>query len=350
MGKMTYESWTGGVDLPLAVQETEERFNKLKTDRAALQAVPILRRYRDTISGIGVTVLGGRVSQTEALAFLLPFANKVGRHNLLRADFIRQTLFRANITDRYKVPLPLIVLSSPSIGSSLRIDPHRNGSNLVADSLERAVDSYANTISRWGVSIVGLLGGSQGGTLALKAPKHFGGNPMRVVAAADPIGTFKTSKADLFRRFSSDGANLRPTVRDAGILPYSDAMGYMSGDGIRSSVESRLRDGKFAANVLAHPRQNFELFAAMTDQTFPVDVRTAITSRGQEGALPVVIGFGNNSPMVDREQLIQTAENAPLQTSQPTNLHVVEVAGTHTWMDNLPLFASFALYAYQQTT
>lgn len=343
--------------LPDAVLEELEEYNQVDPDKMINRA-----RGQAHLGGRGgvtwieedtelelALLTGEGYSETEAVVALSPFGNRVTNARLVGAHFVNKSLVRAGIRDEVGDKLPTLVVGSPSGRSGLDIDPIARRSMKQGDFSPMS-DAVLYAAREQGFSKLRVMGHSMGGVIALDMPysSQWANVEITAVAAGDAVCSkdytvpaMIQGLMNMFDDFGSDSARLREEVRAAGLDAYTRAQSMERPVG---ALRRNLQDIVTGYGALQHPYINWALARGMARATYEQLLSNALAYPPTN---TITVGHGTKDQMLAPFNQVHETTQMLVDSNPTTHVRLVEVVGGHhTWGDNIPAVAAFAIGAF----
>lgn len=338
MNVVEHTVWNPDIDSPIndaSVARVSRLFDGISAEWA-LEHIPVLERERDDLTDIDYVRIGTQSSSSaEVIAVFAPVANGISDHHIIGMDYLRRVIKNADIRDAAGDELSIMFLASPSRHSNYDLGL-MDGARVWRGDFSPVGGLAHDIIRRKGFTKLNTAGHSLGGVIALASAGAAGADmDVNVVAPSDAVcSKLYDSLKQFAKDFGSDADNLTLEVRQAGLSPYTEALGANHTD-----VRRRVDDIGFALGALKW--RNLQLVRGMQRATLP-----ALLHGAAMHAKAVVMGHGSDDQLIaDTSDTLRIMDGVSIRLPN-ANLELVEIiGGRHTWGDNMPLRAQFMVHA-----
>ncbi len=334
--------------LPPAVVEQTIRYNRRPNEEIMADVYERATRHSEaTIVDDATGIETARITDwdcaiNEAVLMFNPFGNRVTNSHLVRADYTKSVLQQAGIYSRVGRPLSVMVVGSPSGRSGLKLSRGERSDMATGFDYSPFTKAALDVARRQKLNKLYIMGHSLGGVLALSAAAEAESMDIDVVAVAsgDPVCSKPyDSLAKLAADFSNDSEYLRHQVKRAGLDIYTHVQGM---DLEVGKTERTLQDLLYVLGVARRPLVNLALAKGMAAAQLE-----SLLDGSVAGAKKTTIGHGTEDQLLANFSTVVEIAKGSAIAHPDKKLSLVEVThGRHTWGDNIPAVAAFAVRSF----
>lgn len=292
-------------------------------------------RVERSDNGIAFAILKGErpeeYSSTEALVTFNPFGNTASPNMLVRAEFIREVAYFANIRDGQGKLKPVIMLAAPGVkGSKLKLSKEER-KEIKKGELGPAAKELLHAVSEKGIGRIALLGFSQGADVALAGARtgYSANLDVEDVSIGDPAGVKDRNPLALGRDFAKAAPGLEAAANRTGLRV------------LRPAREVKGEFSRFYISAI-QPINSMVIAKALGVNSFESRMQE-ILDEGKVNNL--VVGYGAESTISNPKDIEPAMARLYERNGEEAFTSIKVEGGTHAWGDQLTLLAKLYMRA-----